>query len=98
MNTVEIKKERDQLKLIGELTRKTVVKSFEKQSIRLLTRDISLIDLSQVIKSDTAGLAWLLLMLEKANNKAIPIKFVNIPQELAKLAKLSAVDSFLPVE
>jgi phospholipid transport system transporter-binding protein len=95
---IEIKKQQEQLFLTGELTRKTVNSTFEKKAALLISKDITLLDLSAVSRIDTAGLAWLLLVLEQAKKQLHDIHFINIPQELIKLAKLSAVDTFLPTK
>jgi len=97
MPMIKITQQTSQLILAGELTRKTVTKSFEKKSRQLLSNHINTLSLAAVSKVDTAGLAWLLMMLEQANRQAIALQFIDIPQELTKLAKLSAVDSFLPI-
>ncbi|MDG1750723.1 MAG: STAS domain-containing protein [Thalassotalea sp.] len=95
---IEIKKQHEQLLLTGELTRKTVNSTFEKKAAHLISKEITLLDLSAVSRVDTAGLAWLLLVLEQAKKQHQDIHFINIPQELIKLAKLSAVDTFLPIK
>ncbi|WP_206485184.1 STAS domain-containing protein [Thalassotalea sp. G2M2-11] len=98
MDKVNVQQQGKRLVVTGELTRRTVIKRFEKQSTGLLNQQIQLIDLAKVTQSDTAGLAWLLLIIEYAKQQSISLKIINIPHELIKLAKLSAVDSFLPVE
>lgn len=95
---IEIIKQQEQLLLTGELTRKTVNSSFEKKAAAFITKDIVLLDLSAVSRVDTAGLAWLLLVLEQTKKQRQEIHFINIPQELIKLAKLSAVDTFIPIK
>lgn len=95
---INIKQQGEELLLTGELTRKTVNFAFEKQSAQLITKQIASLNLKAVSKVDTAGLAWLLLILEQANLKMHKIHFTNIPQELIKLAKLSAVDTFFPIK
>ncbi len=93
-----IEQQQQRLALAGELTIHSITPQFEKQSCVLLTGQIQLIDLSAVTKMDSAGLAWLLLMCELATKQAIALKIVNLPEGLVNLAKLTAVDSFLPVE
>ncbi len=98
MNAIDISIKASELIFTGELTRNTISPSFEKKSAQLITNEQNVFNLAAVSKIDTAGLAWLLLMLEQAGKRAIKLKFIHIPDELTKLAKLSAVDSFLPVE
>jgi phospholipid transport system transporter-binding protein len=82
--------------VVGELNRTTISKSFEKKSKSLFSATKMVVDLSQVKKVDTAGLAWLLYIVEQANLNTCQLTFINIPQELLKLATLSGVDSFIP--
>ncbi|MDO6444781.1 STAS domain-containing protein [Colwellia sp. 1_MG-2023] len=95
---IEIKKQQNQLLLSGELSRKTINNVFEKKVARLLSNEIEQVDLSAVTNVDTAGLASLLLILEQTIKQSHSIHFTNIPQELLNLAKLSAVDKFLPIK
>jgi len=86
----------------GQLTRHTVPLLSNKKSKALFNNALvkkhtALLDLSKVTKTDTAGLAWLLSMVEKANQLSCELKFTNVSQDLIKLAKLSSVDAFLPV-
>lgn len=88
----------NQIVVSGSLTRDTISKGFEKKAIELLKAEQLVIDLSQVERGDTAGLAWLLLIVEQANKRNISLQFTNIPNDLQKLANLSAVSAFLPVQ
>ncbi|MFT5756591.1 MAG: phospholipid transport system transporter-binding protein [Alteromonadaceae bacterium] len=82
--------------VVGELIRTTITKSFETKSKNLFSSQKMIVDLSQVKKVDTAGLAWLLYIVEQANLKSCSLTFIHVPQELLKLAALSGVDSFIP--
>ena len=95
---IEITQQGEQLLLTGELTRKTVNSTFEKKAAVLISKEIASLNLAAVSRVDMAGLAWLLLILEQAKKQRQDIHFINIPQELFKLAKLSAVDTFLPTK
>lgn len=98
MTTLLISKNGSDLVLEGNLTLQTITRQFEKKSIAMLSKEGNIINLVKVTKADTAGLAWMLLLIENAKKKETSIKFSNIPNELEKLAKLSAVDSFLTVQ
>ncbi|NQZ80585.1 MAG: STAS domain-containing protein [Colwellia sp.] len=86
----------DQATLIGELTRITMTKSFEKKSKKIFSSTKMIVNLSQVQKVDTAGLAWILYIVEQAILNTCQLTFTHIPQDLLKLACLSGVDSFIP--
>lgn len=83
--------------LVGDLTRHTVPTLAHSIGSQLFNQSSSILDLSQVNKVDTAGLAWLLALLEQAEHKTCEVIFANFPAELVKLAQLSGVDTFLPV-
>jgi len=84
--------------LTGELTRKTINRAFEKESKSLFSSTRIAIDLSQVKKIDTAGLAWLLYVVEQATQHSCQLTFTSIPQDILQLASLNGVDSLLPKE
>ena len=82
----------------GALTRATITRAFDKKYRQLISNERIILDLSKVEKIDTAGLAWILLLIELASKTQCHINLVNLPDDLVKLAKLSAVDSLLPTE
>ena len=83
--------------LCGELTRHTVNKLSIKKCSPLFKQSTCALNFSKVRRSDTAGLAWLLAIVEEGNKKSCQLSFHQLPQDIIKLAKLSAVDSFLPI-
>ena len=83
--------------LSGELTRHTVPQLSESDSRTLLKQKKATIDLAAVDKIDTAGLAWLLTQVELATVNTCQLSLVHLPSGLIKLAELSSVDSFLPI-
>lgn len=81
----------------GELSIHTINVAFEKKTRNAFHNKNIIIDFAGINKIDTAGLAWLLCLVETANKTKSEINFQNVPQDLLKLAKLSAVDLFLPI-
>lgn len=98
MSCLTIESENEQLVVTGDLTRDNISTQFEKRSYQLINRNSANINLSNVSSVDTAGLAWMLVVVEHANHGNNSIQFIDIPEELQKLAKLSAVAAFLPVQ
>ena len=82
----------------GALTRATITRTFDKKYRPLVNGKSITLDLAKVNQIDTAGLAWILLLIELAATKACEITLINLPDDLIKLAKLSAVDTLLPIE
>lgn len=83
--------------LEGPLTRHTVTLINKNKSQALLKKDKVILDLSKVTKVDTAGLAWLIFIIEQADFHSCNLSFVNLSSDLLKLAKLCSVDTFLPI-
>lgn len=83
--------------LIGELTRHTVMQISKKKIKELIAQQSAIVDLQQVTRIDTAGLAWLFSLLEQANTTNCQLSFSNIPTKLNKLINLSGVKGFLPL-
>ncbi len=84
--------------LVGELTRHTVPSLSGKAAGKLFTSHLVVVNMTKVVKVDSAGLAWLLAQVEIAEAKACQLRFAHLPSELIKLARLSAVEHFLPID
>jgi len=97
VSTITLKINNDTGILSGELTRQTLPLLSEQDSRSFLKQKIAKIDLAGVNKIDTAGLAWLLTQVELAQENSCQLSFVHLPFGLIKLAELSSVDSFLPI-
>ena len=83
--------------LSGDLTRHTVPKLAGNSVKELLKNENTVLDLAGVVTVDTAGLAWLLALIEEAEQSHQKLGFSHLPEDLLKLAKLSSVDHFLPL-
>lgn len=84
--------------LKGELTRQTVMNISKKSIKQVVSQQCSIVNLQQISRIDTAGLAWLFYILEQASITNCDLTFSNIPEKLNKLISLSGVDGFLPIE
>lgn len=81
------------LKPAGSLTMKEVPHWHSKtQGIHTLPKNI---DLSDVDRTDSSALAWLLDLKSKAKQNDVVITFKNPPQALVTLAQLSGVQTLL---
>lgn len=97
VETITLNIDGDNNLLIGELTRHTVMQISKKNIKRLVAKKFSIVNLQQVTRIDTAGLAWLFYLLEQANCTNCQLSFSNVPAKLHKLISLSGVEGFLPV-
>lgn len=87
----------------GHLDRDTLSTNFwqglsSSERSALINAKQSAIDLSDVERADSAGLAWLINAVRDAKQNGVSITLLNMPEKLHKLAKLSSADSFLPVK
>ena len=87
----------------GHLDRDTLSKNFweclsSKERERLINSGACRIDLSDVERADSAGLAWLINAVRDAGQNGVSMTLLKMPEKLHKLAKISDADSFLPVE
>ncbi|XPF92724.1 STAS domain-containing protein [Colwellia sp. RE-S-Sl-9] len=98
MATIDWIYEQDTAVFKGELSMNTIDIAFENKTVDTFHNKSLVVDLGGIVKADTAGLAWLLRLVEEAKKTKSEISFHNIPQDLLKLAKLSAVDLFLPTK
>ena len=88
--------ESGQLVLEGELTFDTVPEIY-RQSVHLLSTSdrLSSVDLSNVMRVDSAGLALLLEWQALARKRSSNLAFINAPSDLLRLAALSESTSLL---
>mgnify|MGYP001029097932 FL=1 len=87
----------------GHLDRETLSKNFwdslnGNERSTLINNKGCLVDLSDVERADSAGLAWLINAVRDAKQNGVSMSLYKMPEKLRKLAKISDADSFLPVE
>lgn len=85
------------LLLEGELSFKTVVKLLaDFQALPDQGNEIQ-IDLQGVSRADSAGLALLVEWMRNAQALGKSIRFLNIPQQMLAIARVSSLDQVLPL-
>ncbi|QJR80238.1 STAS domain-containing protein [Alteromonas pelagimontana] len=87
----------------GHLDRDTLAKNWwnmlssdEKSALQQLKRCV--LDLSSVERIDSAGLAWLINAVRDGKKQGVQVILNDVPEKLMKLAKISDVDTLLPLE
>jgi len=95
MTTITWTYENDSAFFQGELSMRTIDVAFENKTVSAFHNKNVIVDLIDITKIDTAGLSWILRLVEEAKKTKTEIIFHNLPQDLLKLAKLSAVDLFI---
>ncbi len=83
------------LELTGDLTFDTVGELFAR-SVDVVRgdRDITL-DLGNVTRTDSAGLALLVEWLRWARRHRVRIKIINMPEQMRSIARMSKLDGVL---
>ncbi len=87
-----------QFALSGELTMQTVP-NVARESLGIINRmsgEIK-INLAQVVRADSAGLALLIDWLRTAQRNKFKIEFEHLPEQLMQIAKLSELNELLPI-
>ncbi len=86
-----IQKSNNNFNLSGEMSRETVMTHSNIKKIASKADDCINFDLSEVLRVDTAGLAWLIHILSELRQQGIRLELKNIPEQLQKLMQLGQV-------
>lgn len=93
----------DTVKITGHLDRDTLsrdwwvmLSSSERSKLKHAGR--CHFDLKQVERADSAGLAWIINAIRDARAQNIDVTLHSVPEKVLKLAKISDVDTLLPVK
>lgn len=82
----------------GELTLDTA-KAVLSESTNLFDSAARIdIDLTNVTRADSAGLALLIAWMRQARQGSKPIEFQHVPSQMMAIAKASGLDEILPVK
>lgn len=98
MNLASININHGVLSITGELSRFSVQSIDANDYAVWFVHSAVKVDLGQVSKADTAGLAWMFYLLEQASQNACQLSFCNVPEKLTNLITLSGVDGLLPIK
>jgi phospholipid transport system transporter-binding protein len=94
---LEIKQNGAVLQFVGELNCHTVVAHWPFKLLATMPKQ-AVFDLGGLLHVDTAGLAWLIQQLAKAQQLGISLKFQQMPEQLRSLASVSDVLALLPTD
>jgi len=87
----------------GNIDRDTLTRNWWQQldasdRKKLVSAGNCTFDLSDVERVDSAGLAWLINAVRDARQHDVSVVISEPPEKLLKLAKISDVDTLLPLE
>ena len=81
--------------LIGEMSFETAAQILKSSERSFAQHAETQVNLSQVSKADSAGLALLLEWIGWANHSDVEIRFLNIPKKILAIAQTAEVDELL---
>ena len=86
------------LEIHGDLNFDSVPALWQSCCVTFAEHDQLNIDLSEVVRSDSAGLALLVECLKQAHQTGKTVRFYNIPAQMLAIARVSSLDKVLPLE
>ena len=86
------------IELIGDLTFDTVSEFFARSSDVDYGSGTTVLDLSQVTRTDSAGLALMVEWLRGARRKDGRIEVINMPEQMRSIARMCKLDGVLLAE
>ena len=86
------------LEIHGDLNFDSVPGLWNQCCARFSERNELDVDLSQVERSDSAGLAMLVECLRQAHQSGKTLRFFNIPAQMLAIARVSSLDQVLPLQ
>ena len=96
MSEVEVSQTAGRVSLSGQLTFDSVIDLQGREEALLAGSDERLeVDLGQVSRSDSAGLALLVAWLRSARKMGKSITFLNVPKQLRAIAAVSGLEALL---
>lgn len=95
VSTVSYHVDEGDIQLSGFIDRFTVPTLIKGINISKIGQEQLTIDLSQVEKVDTAGLAWILKVMSQARQSGQLVTLATMPPQLCHLAQVSGVEALL---
>ena len=86
-----------ELQIKGCMTHATVTHLLEQTSAALQSVKEWHLNFSMVTKVDSSGIALMLAWMRMAKVKKIHLKFSHLPKPMIDLARVSGVDTLLPI-
>jgi len=98
MNIIQIESNKDALIFKGILTFETSVKALEKSMKLFPKKGTVCFDLGGVSKSDSSALAVITELMRRAQRIGLEVFIRNMPKTMMDLARVSGLDSILPLQ
>ena len=85
------------LKLVGDLSFRTVPGLLEASLDMIREVPEITVDLADVERSDSAGVALLVEWMREVRSQGKSITYLNIPSQMLAIARVSSLDAVLPL-
>lgn len=83
--------------LVGDLSMRTVPALWERTRSVLDEAPTWEVDLAEVARSDSAGLALLVEWLREAKRRGSELRLLHVPDQMLAIARVSSLDRILPL-
>ncbi len=87
-----------QIQITGVLDYDTVPALWTQYRTQLASLPVWEIDLANVERSNSAGLALLITWLREARQQEKPVRLLNIPEQMLQIARVSDLEEMLSTE
>ncbi len=84
-------------RLSGELSFQTVPGLSERSAALFADQSHVDVDLRDVRRADSAGVALLVEWAREARQRAVEIRYLNVPGQMLAIARVSSLDQILPL-
>lgn len=88
----------NRIRVAGELTFNTAANGIEMGKELFAEAAVLEMDLSDVTRSDSAGLALLIEWMRQASSLNKPIRYFNMPPQMVAMAEASGLEELLPLQ
>jgi phospholipid transport system transporter-binding protein len=96
MSTVRFETDDQQVyRIIGELNMSSVPQLLQDMAGFFSTGESKVVDLAEVSRSDSAGLALLLEWLAQARQNNAKLSFKNLPEQMQAIIKISGLEELI---
>ena len=85
------------LKLVGDLSFRSVPRLLEASLDMIREVPEITVDLADVERSDSAGVALLVQWMREVRSQGKSITYLNIPSQMLAIARVSSLDAVLPL-
>jgi phospholipid transport system transporter-binding protein len=85
------------LKLVGDLSFRSVPRLLENSLDMIREVPEITVDLADVERSDSAGVALLVQWMREVRSQGKSITYLNIPSQMLAIARVSSLDTVLPL-